>query len=150
MPQPSILAIVVGALIPMLMGFIYYHPKVMGKAWMDSLGITEADTKKGNMGVIFGVSIIMSLLMSWFLLFNVDGPGQEGVYDSFKHGAFHGALIGLLVAMPVMVTNGLFERKNFKNLAINTVYWVITIALMGGAIDALNHWPADMPLPPQY
>ena len=38
MPQPNLLAIVIAALIPMFMGFIYYHPKVFGKVWMDSLG----------------------------------------------------------------------------------------------------------------
>lgn len=147
MPQPNILAILIGTLIPMIMGFIYYHPKVFGKAWMNSLGITEEDVKKGNMAVIFGVSLVMSLLMSMFLLVNVDGPGQENEFDSFKHGAFHGFLISLMVAMPVLVTNGLFERKNFKNLAINTLYWVITITLMAGAIDALNHWPNEIAIP---
>jgi len=146
MPSPNFLAIILAALIPMIMGFIYYHPKVFGKAWMDSLGLTEEDLKKGNMAVIFGVSLLMSFLLSMFLLVNVDGPGQEGQYDSFRHGAFHGMLIGFMVAMPVMVTSGLFERKNFKNLAINVVYWVITISLMAGVIDALNHWPNDAPV----
>ena len=145
MPQPNILAIIIAALIPMIMGFIYYHPKVFGKAWMNSLGITEADLKGGNMAVIFGVSLLMSFLLSWFILINVDGPGQEGQYDSFKHGAFHGFEIGLLVAMPVLVTNGLFERKKLKNLAINTGYWLLTLTIMGGVLDALNHW--DMPFP---
>ncbi len=127
------------------MGFIYYHPKVFGKVWMDSLGLKEEDLKKGNMGVILGISLVMSILLSMFLLVNVDGPGQEGAFDSFKHGAFHGVLIGIMVAMPVLVTNGLFERKNLKNLAINTVNWVITLALMAGVIDALNHWPNEAP-----
>jgi len=141
MPQLNFLAIIVTALIPMIMGFIYYHPKVFGNAWMSSLGITQEDLKKGNMAIIFGVSFLMSFLLTWFLLYNADGPGQEGPYDSFKHGAFHGIELGLLVAMPVMVINGLFERKNFKNLAINTCYWLITLTLMGGTIDAMNHWP---------
>jgi hypothetical protein len=145
MPQPNWIAIIVATLIPMIIGFIYYHKALFGKAWMSSLGLTDDDLKKGNMGVIFGVSLLMSFLLSWFLLSNVDGPGQEGPYDSFKHGAFHGAILGLFVAMPVLVTNGLFERKNFKNLAINTVYWLITLALMGGVIDALNHWPNEYP-----
>src|SRR5688572_32785382 len=111
MPQPNWLAIVIATLIPMIIGFIYYHKSLFGKAWMSSLRLTEEDLKKGNMGVIFGISILMSFLLSWFLLLNVDGPGQEGPFDSFKHGAFHGFELGLLVAMPVLVTNGLFERK---------------------------------------
>ena len=146
MPQPNWLALVIATLIPMIIGFAYYHKSVFGKAWMTSLGLTDEDLKKGNMAVIFGVSILMSFLLSWFLLINVDGPGQEGSYDSFKHGVFHGVEIALLVAMPVLVTNGLFERKNFKNLAINTGYWLLTLALMGGVIDAMNHWPDQWPV----
>jgi hypothetical protein len=148
MPQPNFIAILIAALIPMLIGFVYYHPKVMGKVWMQSLGITEESLKKGNMAIIFGVSLIMSFLLSFFTLINVDGPGQEGPigqFDTFKHGALHGFLISLMVAMPVMVINGLFERKNAKNLVINLVYWMITLTLMGGVIDAMNHWPNDMP-----
>jgi len=145
MPQPNLLAIVIAALIPMIMGFIYYHPKVFGKVWMDSLGLKEEDLKKGNMGAIMGISLVMSVLLSFFMLVNVDGPGQEGEFDTFKHGVFHGVLIGIMVAMPVLVTNGLFERKNLKNLAINTLYWIITIGLMGGVIDMLNHWPNEAP-----
>ena len=141
------LAIIIAALIPMIVGFIYYHPKVFGKAWMNSLGITEADLKIGNMGLIFGVSLVMSFILSFYLLGNVDGPGQEGPqgqFDTFKHGAAHGMLLTIFLVMPVMVTNGLFERKSFKNLGINLLYWLITLSLMGGVIDAMNHWP-DLP-----
>ena len=147
MPQPNWLAIVIAALIPMIIGFIYYHKAVFGKAWMNSLGITEADLKGGNMGIIFGISLLMSFMMSMFLLGNVDGLGQEGKYDTFQHGAMHGLILAIMIAVPVLVTNGLFERKNFKNLAINALYWIITFTLMGGVLDALNHWPEDLQIP---
>ena len=147
MPQPNVLAIIIAALIPMIVGFIYYHKALLGKPWMDSLGFTEADLKGGNMAIIMGVSLLMSFMMSMYLLMNVDGPGQEGEFDTFKHGALHGTILAIMVAIPVLVTNGLFERKNFKNLAINALYWVITFALMGGVLDCLNHWPADMQVP---
>ncbi|HUR31841.1 MAG TPA: DUF1761 domain-containing protein, partial [Saprospiraceae bacterium] len=87
------LAVIIAALIPMIVGFIYYHPKVLGKAWMNSLGITEADLKIGNMGLIYGICLVMSFILSFYLLGNVDGPGQEGAqgqFDTFKHGAAHG------------------------------------------------------------
>lgn len=145
MPPTNWLSILISTLIPMIVGFIYYHDKVFGKVWMDSMGFTKDSLKKGNMAVIFGVCLLMSLFLSMFILVIVNGPGQEGQFDTFKHGAFHGVIMSLFVAMPVMVINGLFERKNFKNLAINILYWVITLALMGGTIDAMNHWPADMP-----
>jgi cytochrome b561 len=141
MEELNWLSIIIAALIPTLMGFVYYHSKVLGTAWMKSLGKTEADFQGMNMAVIFGVSILMSFLLSIFLLLFANSEGQEGEFDNFLHGAWHGAFIGILVAMPVLVTNGLFEMKNFKNLAINVVFWIITLALMSGTLDAMNHWP---------
>ncbi|MCP3933144.1 MAG: DUF1761 domain-containing protein [Bacteroidetes bacterium] len=135
------LSLIIATLIPMIVGFIYYNPKVVGGAWMKSLGITEEDTKKGNMAVTFGVSLVMSFLLAFFMVNFCNQPGQEGEFDTFKHGAFHGAFLGIVVAMPVLVTNGLFELKNFKNLGINVVYWIIALSLMGGVLDAMNHWP---------
>lgn len=139
------LSMIIATLIPMIVGFVYYHKAVAGNAWMKSLGITEADIQKGNMAVTMGVSLVMSFLLAFFMLNFNNQPGQEGVFDTFKHGAFHGFFIGFVVAMPILVTNGLFELKNFKNLAINVIYWLITLVLMGGILDAMNHWPNEMP-----
>ena len=145
MPPINWVSVIIAALIPMLVGFIWYHKSLFGKAWMESLGMSEEQAKKANMPVMFGVSFIMSLLLSMFVLNNVDGQGQEGQYDSFKHGMAHGFLIGLMVAMPIMITNGLFERRKWKNMLINVGYWLITLMLMGGVLDAMNHWGDYVP-----
>ena len=139
MPAINWLSIVISALIPMLVGFVYYHEKVFGNAWMQSLGITKEHAKNANMPLIFGVTFIMSVFLSFFMLFNVDGMGQEGRYDTFQHGMAHGMIVCLMVATPIMVINGLFEMKKWKNLLINIGYWLITLMLMGGVLDAMNH-----------
>ncbi|NNE30694.1 MAG: DUF1761 domain-containing protein [Saprospiraceae bacterium] len=141
------LSVVLATLIPMIIGFIYYNPKVIGTAWMNSLGITEEDIKnnQGNMAVTFGVSLVMSFFLTFFLINFNNSPGQEGEFDTFGHGAFHGFFLAVVVALPVLITNGLFEMKNWKNLIINAVYWIIAMALMGGILDAMNHWPNAYP-----
>lgn len=111
---------------------------------MKSLNMTEEDAKKANMALIMGVSLVMSFLMSMFILPNVDGYGQEGAFDNFRHGAFHGVAMGLMIATPVMVFNGLFEQRSWKLMAINIGFWVVSMALMGGILDAMNHWPNDL------
>jgi hypothetical protein len=144
MEQINWLSVIIAMLIPTVMGMIYYHPKLFGKAWMNSLGISEEDCKKSNKAVMFTVSLIMSFILAFFLVNFNNSIGQEGEFDTFGHGAFHGVVIGIVVAMPVLVTNGMFELRNFKNLAINVVYWIITLALMGGVVDVMNHWPNEM------
>lgn len=135
------LSMVLATLTPMLVGFIYYHKAVFGKAWMDSIGMTDEKAKEANMAVVFGVSIVLSFLLAFFMLnFTNDGINQEGEFDNFGHGAWHGAFAAIIIITPVMIINGLFEQKSWKNMGINVLFWIITLALMGGILDAMNHW----------
>jgi hypothetical protein len=141
----SWLSIIISALIPMVMGFAWYHKALLGKPWMELTGITEEKAKEANMAVVFGVSLVMSILLSFFLLGFNNSPGQEGEFDTFGHGAFHGFIVGLLIVTPAFVTNGLFEQQPWKLTLINVFYWIITITIMGGIIDAMNHFPNVAP-----
>lgn len=153
------------ALIPMVIGFIWYHPKVFGKAWMAASGMTDEKMKSGKMALIFGLSYLLSLFVAVALVFATihqthffsilaDNPeikdptsdlsqfikgfmekyGEN--FRTFKHGAFHGTLFGILTAIPILGTNALFERKSAKYVFINGGYWIVTMALMGGVICA--------------
>ena len=140
------LSMVIATILPMVVGFIYYHPKLFGNAWMKTLGITEEDIKKQNMGMTYGIALVMSFLLAFFLLNFNNSPGQEGQFDTFGHGAFHGLFLTIVMAMPILMTNGLFELKSLKNIFINIGYWLITLVLMGGVLDAMNHWPNEFPI----
>jgi hypothetical protein len=137
------LSMVLATLVPMVMGFIYYHKALFGNAWMASIGMTEEKAKEANMGMVFGISLVMSFLIAFFLFGNVNSPGQEGEFDTFKHGALHGVIISLFLVIPIFVTNGLFEQKSRNNMLINAGYWLITLAIMGGIVDAMNTVPAE-------
>ncbi len=135
------ISLIISTLIPIVVGFIYYHKNLFGKAWMNSLGITEEDLEKGNKVLILGVSLVMSFLLSFFLLNFNNSEGQEGQFDNFAHGAWHGFFVAFVVGMPILFISGLFELKKIKNLIINVIYWMITLSIMGGILDAMNHWP---------
>jgi hypothetical protein len=55
-------------------------------------------------------------------------------FRTFGHGALHGTIVGVFVALPILGTNALFERRGGKYILINVAYWTITIALMGGVM----------------
>jgi hypothetical protein len=162
----NFLVLLGAALVPMVMGFIWYNPKVFGKAWQAAAGMTEDKMKGGNMGLVFGLAFLLSFFMAFALQFIVihqwgafsslatdpkalmDPTTPIGAYladfmakygtnfRTFKHGALHGTIAGLTLALPILGTNALFERKSFKYVGINVGYWVITMALMGGIICA--------------
>ena len=49
------------ALIPLVIGFIWYNPKVFGTIWMNEIGMTEEKAKQGNMAKIFGLTFVLLL-----------------------------------------------------------------------------------------
>jgi hypothetical protein len=57
----------VAALIPMIIGAIYYHEKVFGSAWMKVNGFKKEDMEGANMAVILGVSYLFSVFIAFFL-----------------------------------------------------------------------------------
>jgi len=150
--------ILVAGLIPLATGFIWYNPKVFGNAWMKSAGLNEEKLKGANMPMIFGLcylfgvmlaSAIMTIVIHQFGFNSVmqgDNSAETAAYmknffetyggrfRTFKHGALHGTISGLFIAMPVLGTAALFERKGFKYVAIHTGYWMFTLALMGGVL----------------
>jgi hypothetical protein len=160
---PNFLIIALAALVPTIMGFIWYHPKVMGTAWQKTTGLSDEAIKNANMPLIFGVSLLLSFLLSMQVNFLVihqahiysvvmDEPAFKDPNSSlslmlkefmelygenfrtFKHGFFHGILAGVFFVVPVLGTNALFERKGLKYKAINAGYWILSIAIMGGNI----------------
>ena len=153
--EPNFLILLAAAVIPMIIGFIWYNPAVAGKAWMEAAGMTEEKIKGGNMPLIFGLSFVLALMLSFgvyvlvvhqthlaSLTFNNpdDLPALmeqfKTAHRSFGHGVFHGVIDSILIAIPILTTNALFERKGFKYIWVNGLYWIITIALMGGVICA--------------
>lgn len=150
------------ALIPLLVGFVYYHPKVFGTAWMKAAGLSP-DGPKPNMILVFGLTYLFSVMLGVALISIV--IHQMGIFSTlqgnadladpnsplslqlkdfmakygnnfrtFKHGALHGTIAAIFFALPVFGINSLFERKGWKYFLINLGYWVIALALMGGVI----------------
>ena len=137
-------SMVLATITPIGLGLIYYPKALFGNVWKDSIGRTD---NKVNKVVTLIVAIAFSFLLSLFLLgFNNDGINQEGDFDTFAHGAWHGAVVAIAIVTPVIVMNGWFGQRAWKNMLINIVFWIITLALMGGILDAMNHWE-NIPMP---
>lgn len=156
----------VAALVPLIIGSIWYNPKVLGAAWMKASGVSDEDVRSGNMAVIFGLTFLFALMLSTMVyglvvhqsamasvLLEEEGYGEEGSevmiyeaefherygdnYRTFGHGVFHGIIAGLFIALPIIGIISLFERRGFKYIAIHTGYWTLTLALMGGILCQL-------------
>lgn len=152
-------AFFVSALITLLVGFVWYHPKVFGTVWMKESNLTEEDLKKGNMLKIFGLCYFFSVLIATTVmtltihqmgaLGMIGGPAKanealpsytafmadySNAFRTYKHGALHGFMSGIFFVFPLISINGLFERKSWKYIFIHSGYWIITLTSMGAII----------------
>lgn len=134
------LGFILAGLVPTIVGFLFYNPATFQKAWMDSIGMTEEKMQGANLGKIMGLSILMSFVLAFFMMGFCNGAGQEGEFDTFKHGAAHGGILTGFVVFPILLIKSLYDQVSFKNVRISTLYWGITLALMGGVVDHFHHW----------
>lgn len=157
--------VLLSALIPLLVGVVWYSPKVFGNFWMKAAGISPNKPSPAQMAKTLILLVALSIPLAFVLQFlvihqfhlysmlahdpdlMVEGSEIRAFYDStmerfgmefrtFKHGAFHGSFSGLLLAMPIIAINGLFEQRNWKYVLVHTGYWMLCMGLMGGLICA--------------
>lgn len=53
----------VAALIPMIVGALWYSKWLFEKPWMEDSGMTEEKMRSGNMPLIFGLSYVFNCLI---------------------------------------------------------------------------------------
>jgi len=163
----NIIAILIASFVPLVLGFVWYHPNVFGEAWKNAAGVNVERMAPGRMALTFGLTFLLSFLIAFALqslvihqfhmasiLMNEPGlfdPSTEigkfykdfiaqhgNNFRTFKHGALHGTIAGFTIALPILGINALFERKSFKYVAINAGYWIVLLCLMGGIICSMR------------
>ena len=153
------------AFIPLIIGSIWYNPKVFGNAWMKYAEISEERAQSGNMLKIFGLTYLFSLLGAYIVspasvhqlsvtqLFFMDPAMADATsamsqdmnafletygdrHRTFGHGVIHGVEFALFTGLVMIGVPSLFERRPFKYTMIHTGYWMISFGLMGGILCA--------------
>ncbi len=153
----NFLAILVAAVSALVVGFVWYNPKVFGTAWMKAADMTDEKIKGANMGKIFAMAFIFAILLAMSMLtLTIHQTGAMGMvggdienalpsysafmadygvaHRTFGHGALHGFFAAIFIVLPVLGTNALFERKGAKYILINSGYWMVVMAIMGAII----------------
>ncbi|MWW24396.1 DUF1761 domain-containing protein [Algibacter lectus] len=151
------IALLLAAVSALVVGFVWYNPKVFGTIWMNEAGLTEESMKGANMAKIFVLAFIFAFLLAMTMmqmsihqtgaLSLIGGDASKALpsytafmadygnnFRTYKHGALHGVLAGVFVALPILGTNALFERKSAKYTLINAGYWIVTLGVMGAII----------------
>src|SRR6476620_10806140 len=144
----------VAAFATLVVGFIWYNPKVFGGIWMRETGITPDAEKSPNMALMLIMSFIYAFFIAFILQFlTIHQYGALGMiggdpsvakpsyaafmtdygmaFRTFKHGMLHGFFAGLFFALPVVGTSALYERRSWKYVLVAGGFWVVCCMIMG-------------------
>jgi hypothetical protein len=122
------LAVLVAGISSFVVGGIWYSPGLFGKAWMLANELSEEKIKQGNKGMIFGFTLIFSLVMSANLAMFLNDPKTDLTW-----GITAGFLAGIWTFCAIAI-HSLFELKSWKLIFINGGYSVVSLTLMGAIL----------------
>jgi hypothetical protein len=122
------LAVLAAATSAFVIGGMWYSPILFGGVWMRETGLSDAMLKKRSMGLVFGTSFVLSLIIAVNLAAFLSGP------PDLQWGATAGALAGIgWVATAIGITY-LFEAKSMKLFLVDAGYHAVTFIVMGAII----------------
>ena len=125
------LAVVVATVVALVIGFIWYSPRVFGNRWMAYLGTTQAQLgNPGPTGMLVGV--VASLINAWVLAVLALNLGGKSVTD--------GILLGVLAWLGFMATITAaqisFEKKSWGLWVLNNAHNLLVQVIMAAIVTA--------------
>ena len=125
---PAVLQILAAGIASSVLGFIWYHPRLFGRAWMRLEGVTPEMTERAaaraHALAFFGVcaGIIVAFAVDHFAT-------VQGIYNTA--GAITLALFAWAgFVVPVLLGQLLWEQKPFVLLLINASYWLVALGVI--------------------
>lgn len=125
------LAVMVTTLASMILGTIWYAPRVFGKEWMKLIGLTEQDTKE-NRGAPMVLMMVGSLVAAYVMAHFVGFTNATTLAD----GARTGAWIGIGFVFTAAMGESIFSQKPARLLAITGGYQVVNLIMIGAILGA--------------
>ena len=160
---PNITTLIGASFIPMVLGFVWFHPKLFGgETWYDLAKLHGSDRSDVSTIKLLSTMILnfiiafgfYNLVIHQFSIFSVVGGEMDllktgtakafldeygNTFQSFGHGFFHGIIGTFLFVVPILGYVCIFEKKSFKYFLVYLGYWLISLSIMGGI---LGQWGA--------
>jgi hypothetical protein len=126
--EVNYIAVLVAGVANLVLGMIWYAPKIFGGAWMRMSSITPEMVERGKKKMPFMAltalvaGVIMAYVLSFFAI-------AWGVFDVI--GAIELAFwtwLGFIA--PVMLGSVLWEQRPLKLYVLNVGYWLVSLIVM--------------------
>ncbi len=126
------------ALIPPVVGAIYYNPRVVGGAWMRISGLDAEKLKRGNPFVIFGLVYLFSIIVAGLLsVIVIHQTGLSGIFGMMPE--FQDPTSALRLDLAELQTKyGLYtNHRSFGHGVLHGAMFGLTMAAAIIAINAI-------------
>ncbi len=124
----SILRFVLALVIFLILGGIWYSPVLFAKPWLSAMGMKKEDMAGGGKSILLALlpSVVMVLAVAYF------------AHVTSTHGVWRGFYLGLKLGLGFitaqLVLNNLFQKGNWKLVAIDSGYAVVGLGLVGAIL----------------
>jgi len=128
------LEILIAAVAAFMLGFLWYTA-LFGKIWQAETGITDEQANSG-IALTHGTAFVMMLLIASTI--NMIVNMHEAQEQTLVHGAFHGVMMAVSVALPLLIIHYMYQKKSLKLILIDGSYAIAFFAVIGAVLGALN------------
>lgn len=120
--------ILVASVLNMIIGFVWYHPRVFGTPWMRMVGVTPDMVERGKrrMPYVLIAGLFAGMCMAYVLNFFGFALGVVTMADAVTFGV----LVWIGFVAPVLLGTVLWEQKPIHLYFINALYWLAAIIVM--------------------
>jgi len=136
-PAINYIAVVLATLSSMVVGSIWYTPKVFGNYWMKKAGVTPSGNAKDAVRPIL-VTLVVSFITAWVL------AGAVWISYSFSGGSF---LVNSMLTASILwagftaarfITHDQFDTRPVGLTVLNSAHELVTVLVMAVIIGV---WP---------
>jgi hypothetical protein len=136
-PDINIWAVLLATLSTMVVGSIWYTPRVFGRYWMRTVGLDEAEISSRGFGPIV-VTVVVSFVSAWVL------AGATSIAHEFYDGTF---LVSALITAVLlwagftaarMITHDAFEGRPVGLTVLNISHELVTFLVMAVIIGLMG------------
>lgn len=129
-PEINLLAILCCAILLWILGAAWYSPALFAKEWMRLLEITREPGRRDGLLLGMTASFFGDFVIS-FILANIIVWAHIA---TFARGTVIGVLMWIGFIAAPNLPQGLYEKRPFKLFAINSGYWLLGLAIVGGIL----------------
>jgi hypothetical protein len=129
-PDINYLAVLVAVIASMVVGLVFYHRAVFGRAYLNLVGRTEESIQPSS-PFTYPVVVLVSFLTAWVL-----AGATYLAYDFYGQKSFllsalvTGWILWLTFTVGRMLVHDLFDARSLKLTALNAFNELITITVM--------------------